>query len=260
MITKTKNYGQATLVVVIIVMVASLAVGVAASNRAISNIKRVTFTAQSDQAFHCAESGAEVALQQITSDIKGGTDPITTADVTASLTDSLGKAICSYAYSVSAFEGDSLEFPVVKQDDVQELTLDGYNGNIEFCYGNQDELDEGQTASLELIFVGDSPPYNMEKTLQNTCGGCSIAGGPPCSYNYNASGKKLVRVRPLYYDTRLIVKFFSPPSPNQGYLINSRGNAGEVERRVQVIRTNPQLPALFDFAIFSQSESKPLSK
>jgi len=259
-----KNRGQATLVIVVIVMVVSLAVGVAASNRAISNIKRVSYTSQSDQALHCAESGAEVALNQIAEDLESGSDPLRSGVGPISLTDTKvpPTSICSYNYTVSEFIakaslGGTLDYPLVKQDDAQEVNLEGYSGDVDFYFGSDD------TASLELTFVkGSSPPYSIEKyayyclspnDFENGSGGGN--GTLPCGASFSASDYKIVRMRPLYADTSVVVKFGND-SPPQGYVIDSMGKADTVERKVRVIRTKPQLPAVFDYAIFSEGPLK----
>ncbi|MBU1016629.1 MAG: hypothetical protein ABIJ36_02055 [Patescibacteria group bacterium] len=252
--------GQATLVVVVLVMVVSLAVGVAASNRAISNIRRATYTSQSDQALHCAESGAEEGLNKINEEEE---DSFGTYSRT--LQDSEGINICDYEYIISEFSGNILTYPLVKQDDSQEINLDGYSGSLDIYFGSDD------TASLEITFVkGTSAPYSVEKYAYN-CeedrdnnfdDGSSNSGEDlPCgsgTFSFS-SDYKIARIRPLYSDTKVIAKF-SNASPSQGYLIDSTGTAGTAQRKVQVIRSRPQLPAIFDYSIFSASETEPLSK
>ena len=255
--------GQATLVIVVIVMVVSLAVGVAASNRAISNIKRVSYTSQSDQALHCAESGAEVALNQIAGDLEGGSSPLKSiGPITLTDTRTPPTPICSYSYVVSEFialgPDGILDYPLVKQDDVQEVNLEGYNGNVDFYFGSDN------TASLELTFIkGSSPPYSVEKKAYYCAssndfedGSINSGQGLPCGAGFSINEYKIVRMRPLFADTKIVVEFGSD-SPSQGYVIDSVGKADTVERKVRVIRTKPQLPAVFDYAIFSE---QPLSK
>jgi len=48
--------------------------------------------------------------------------------------------------------------------------------------------------------------------------------------------------------------------PTQGAKVESTGFFGQVRRKVEVVWTNPALSELFDFAIFSGSESDPLTK
>ncbi|MFH1566235.1 MAG: hypothetical protein ABIB98_03510 [bacterium] len=253
------NKGQATLVIVILVMVVSLAVGVAASNRAISNIRRATYTSQGDQALHCAESGAEDGLNKIN---EQGTSSFGTYNAT--LKDSENINICSYAYTISEFSSDVLTYPLVRQDDSQEINLDGYSGNLNIYFGSDD------TASLEITFIkGNSAPYSVEKYAFNCkeardnnfdLGETNHGEGLPCGTDiFSINGYKIARVRPLYSDTKVVAKFVGN-SPSQGYVIDSTGVAGTAQRKVQVIRSNPQLPAIFDYTIFSASETIPLSK
>ncbi|OJI08370.1 hypothetical protein COT69_02810 [candidate division WWE3 bacterium CG09_land_8_20_14_0_10_39_24] len=258
-ILNNRNKGQATLVVVVLVMVVSLAVGVAASNRAISNIRMAAYTAQGDQALHCAESGAEDGLNKINELEKSSF-----GTYNAVLKDSDNVDICSYEYTISEFSGEVLTYPLVKQDDSQEVNLDGYNGSLSIYFGSDD------SAALEITFIkGSSPPYSVEKyaynceeLYDNNFEDGSSNGGEdlPCgTESFNISGYKIARIRPLYADTKVVVKFGSV-SQSQGYLIESIGSAGTAQRKVQVIRTNAQLPAIFDYSIFSASETEPLSK
>jgi len=258
------NRGQTTLVIVVLVMVVSLAVGVAASNRAISNIRRVSYTSQGDQALHCAEAGAEDALAKINSDLSSGGSPVTSGFVPpVNLKDTEGVNICNYSYSISDFAGSVLTYPLVLQDDAQEINLDGYSGTLNLYFGSNKD------ASLEVTFVkGGSPPYSIEKYAYNcnphSNGFDSPKGGGqdlPCSTGEFAgiSGYKIARVRPLYADTK-IVAVFSSQSPSQGYIVDSKGTAADAQRNVQVVRTRAQLPAIFDYGIFSASSSEPLGK
>lgn len=258
-----RNSGQATLVVVILVMIISLAVGVASSNRAISNIRRATYTSQGDQALHCAESGAEEGLNRINEQEEQGGSPLGSYE--DALEDSEGVSICAYRYTVSDFSGTVLTYPLVKSDDVQEINLEGYTGTLNIYFGSDN------TASLEITFIkGTSAPYSVEKFTyncteprDNNFDDGSSAGGMtlPCgtdSFTFS-SDYKIARVRPLYADTKIVAEF-SNSSPSQGYLIDSTGTAGIAERKVQVIRSRPQLPAVFDYSIFSASQTDPLSK
>lgn len=255
-----KSTGQATLIVVVLVMVISLAVGVAASNRAISNIRMATYTVQGDQALHCAESGAEDGLNRINEQEEASFG--TYGDT---LMDSDGVEICDYIYTISDFSGNSLTYPLVKRDDTQEINLDGYNGGVNIYFGSDD------TASLEVILIkGTSAPYSVEKYAYNCLesrsnnfddGSSHGNGDLPCgsdSFTFS-SDYKIARIRPLYADTKVVVEF-SNNSPSQGYVIDSTGTAGTARRKVQVIRSRPQLPAVFDYSIFSSSETEPLSK
>jgi len=253
------NEGQATLVIVVLVMVVSLAVGVAASNRAISNIRRVSYTSQGDQALNCAESGAEDALNKI-NELGAGSF----GTYTATLNDIGGVAICNYSYKISEFTSNVITYPLVKQDDSQEVNLSDYNGNLNIYFGSDDK------ASLEITFIkGTSAPYSVEKYAYNCNefrdnnfdpGGSNGGEGLPCGADsFNINGYKIARIRPLYTDTKVTVSFGNM-SPSQGYLIDSTGNAGTAQRKVQVIRSNAQLSSLFDYSIFSASTSEPLRK
>jgi len=58
-------------------------------------------------------------------------------------------------------------------------------------------------------------------------------------------------------NTNIMVATTQPPGtnlPNQGYQITSTGTYGEAEWTAEVTKMNPALPAIFDYAIFSESD------
>ncbi|MCG2689219.1 hypothetical protein L6255_02155 [Candidatus Parcubacteria bacterium] len=257
---KRKTSGQATLVIVLIVMVTSLGIGVAAANRAVSNIRRTTYSQQADQAYNCARAGAEDGVSKVYAGTVGTlpyTNPAVTLKDQAEAVD-----VCSYNYtirSVLEYESSMCTYSldsVIPQDDVFEVNLESYNGGFQFHW---------QTgAGLEVTLIkGSSSPFDVEKSAYScgtsrsgfTPGSSSTLTGYSCYGNINLSGSyKIARIRPLFADTKIKVGFVSGSCsgiPEQGYKILSTGKAVDAIRKLQVKVSRPQMSAIFDYAIFS---------
>ncbi|MEK7160421.1 MAG: hypothetical protein AAB724_00175, partial [Patescibacteria group bacterium] len=71
---------------------------------------------------------------------------------------------------------------------------------------------------------------------------------------------RLLRIRPLYIKTsiKVIAKDNSGtvvPLPVQGYSSRCAGTLGNLKRVVEVAQTNPQLPPIFDYAVFNNDDT-----
>lgn len=93
-------------------------------------------------------------------------------------------------------------------------------------------------------------------------------GSPPNQYDYSyyaknlpndfsfelnaADEQRILRIRSWYNNTWVAIALESGVSfPNQGYEITSVGTAGDYKRTLKVTKTNPFLPAIFDYVLFS---------
>lgn len=243
------QHGQ-TLVIMLLVMAISLGVGLAVSSRSISTLRQTTFTEQGSQALGCAEAGAEEALQKITD------DDISDAGDTPLLNEA-GDTICTYSYTigdlVSPYEFD------VAQDTSQQIDLDGFTGSLTL---NWDKTGSNANAMISVVyFEGDE--YKIQKDAyycgvdrQNgfTQAGGGSASGYNCSANVSVpAGAKLARIKLLYASDTILVEPSGDNFPLQGYKITSAGKAGQSTRILEVTRTKAQMPAIFDYAIYSGS-------
>jgi len=251
-----KNQSGQTLVVMLLVMAISLGVGLSISSRSISTLRQTTFTEQGSQALGCAEAGAEEALQKITdADISDGS---------GSLDNEAGETICSYSYTIEDLESP-YEFDVV-QDTTQQIDLDGFSGSL---IVNWDKTDSNPSALITFVYFEDDE-YKIEKYAYN-CGvdrgnGFDLAGaGTEDGYDCSAlvaapANSKLARIKLLYASDTILIEPSGDNFPGQGYLIVSSGTAGQSTRILEVTRTKAQMPAIFDYAIYSGSGTDPLTK
>ena len=69
-----------------------------------------------------------------------------------------------------------------------------------------------------------------------------------------------LRIRPLYEDAPITIVLESGHTlPSQGVLIESVGTTINVSRKVSVTKTNPFMPAIFDYILYQKSDTEPLS-
>ncbi|KKP69959.1 hypothetical protein A2X44_01975 [candidate division CPR3 bacterium GWF2_35_18] len=138
-------------------------------------------------------------------------------------------------------------------------------------------------AAIEFIYLaydtGSNPSYFVrEKQVYDSCTvrptsnnfSASVTGGVIGGYDYDFYAKKsaledysfkmntddeqrLLRIRSWYNNTWIAVVLHdvSIQFPNQGYEIVSSGTTGENKRTVKVTKSNPYLPAIFDYVLFS---------
>lgn len=256
-----KKPGIATLVAVTIVMFTSLLVGLAVSQRAGSGIRRSTYTGQTDQAFACATSGVESALLCITNEEKAGRDPATCAQTDIDLTS------CKYKYTVRKLTDDAVNIDLLEKDSVQQLDVSGRsNITLEFGINNADDSNPG----LEVSYIyKNGSAYEMKKfaylcpiggaskTHNSMSGFDSLpVSSSKCSKTITLDNKSpaIVRIRPYFADINLKVSGLGTTNM-QGYSVSSSGTAGTVTRNVEVLRMSPQLPAIFDYVLYSEEGS-----
>jgi len=169
----------------------------------------------------------------------------------------------------------------VDKDSVLEISTEGLNTEILTINWT---VDAGNYASLlitEVYKVG--PAYEVKKYAFNPADGHLNGGqtsnGFPSANNELASitltaVTQIIRIKPLYYKANNIVVSTEGnlfPTANQGFEIystgctcadvldaNSRKNASV--RKVKVTKTREHLPAIFDYVLYSGSETDPLTK
>lgn len=254
---KTDQIGQ-TLVVIVLVMAVSLAVGLAVSTRSLKTLKETSYTAQSLAAYHAAEAGVEVALKRIAN----GECPLPTPDCSSSGT----LAGASYSYTVSAGGVEGNYSLTLEKDKTREIKLAEYTGSsLRVCWDR--DADPDPEAALEMFLVyGEPESYSLKKYAvdglpdRRSDNSFSLPSSGEDNYTYcyditGLSSPQILRMRPLYNGTSAVVKPATAYNlPPQSYAIESTGRAGETVRKVRVTKSLPALPEIFDFAIFTPEE------
>lgn len=273
--------GQA-LILILLVMAVSLTLGVSVASRSIATLRQVSFSAQSAQALAFAEAGVEEALKCLD-------DKSCSAPYDPAAADLTGDGTADFDYRITAVGGAVLDvFPPLSRDETLELNLSGYPPNTPIYVSwintaNSLEVscpDGTCPAAVEIAVIYQEAvtykvlryAYDPDASRASENGffapftGSYLVNG--ITYRYRVSVTVpftpiAMRIRPLYSATASTFVFSAEVGrflPTTGARIESRGTSGSVIRKVEVLRTNPALSELFDFALFSGSKTSPLSK
>ena len=257
---KFSSKGQATLLAILIATAVAVVTAVGVTSRQNSSVRRSTYTAQTDQAFSCANSSVDSALLCIATAEKNGSSPLSCVESNTVLSDSN----CTYSYTVSNLNDATIKLSTLTKDSVQQFNTSN-NNSATFRWRKIQS--SGDNPALEITQAYEqSGNYNMQKTAVR-CGsvpsGVSVDGfssATPdgsgyCTLNYplTLSSNSLVRVKPLFAGAE--VNFTISNAQNQGYKITAQGVAGGTVRNIEVLRMNPQLPSIFDYVLYSEEGS-----
>jgi len=278
MIRAPSESGQ-TLIIVLLVVLVSLAVGVGVATRSTSTVQQTTFSEEATQALHFAEACAEEALGKIkTGDILpcGNLDYTATDNCSPLDVDDDGSSD-DCCYEVSAL---SEIFPgVISQDDAAEVKLSGFSGSIDIYWCNSDSPSQecedrpgANPPALELVLVKDDAVARLAYAHPASARRDNFSSGEVSGETVNgvtfaykvssiaiAGDVKALRVIPRYNDSSIAV-VSAGGLPHQGYKITAKGDFGRSTRMVEVTKTEPAMPAIFDYVLFSGSETEPLEK
>jgi len=248
------------LILVLLIVVVALAVGLSAASRNIINLRTSTQTEQSQRAFTAAEGGVEKVLSKLSDNV--GQHQFDVGDLKAEV-----NVVASNVY----------ERPI-NLGDVGQILLEGSGANevkVEWAKlgGTEVEDSAGGPASVEIaqIYGNDSNSqtrwYFAGKSPRS---GEDLAGGNPSGYR-TCTGNgywgcviltiqgpvpKILRIKPFWARTSARVSGVGGDLALQTYDITSSASTDiGVTRKVQVTRTAlPQLPAIFDYVLYSEGE------
>lgn len=234
------NSGQVG-VILLLITVVMLTVGISVVSRTTSDLNISNTNEQANRALDAAESGVEQALSQnlanYTPPAAGG-GPINVNTQVAS------------SRSLQAF---------VDQGYTVGVDLTGVVTPVTIQWAKESSCNA--RASLVLtIFSTASPAVRRVYATANTCShndnfNASVSAG---SGGYSsrtvvntAAGDYLMRIRPLYYSSD--VQVTGNNLPVQAYTVTSsaQSNTGKETKVVQVDRTLPIPPSVFDYVLYS---------
>lgn len=259
-----KNRSGQILTLVLLIVVVALAVGLSVASRNITNLRTSTQTEQSQRAFSAAEGGVEDVLSRLGT-VQAGI-PVG-GQITETLT--VGGIPTEVTIKKGAVYEQTIELGNVGQIDLAGPPSAAGILNIEWAKcGDNSETD--QPASLEVTLVSESAgvvnqtrKYYQGFARSDETGVFDASNSPGCSLSTYAksaildltgiTGPKILRTRPFWVKTTVKV---SGSLPAQTYDITSTATTDiGVTRRVQVSRSAlPQLPAVFDYALFSEGD------
>lgn len=279
-----KRSGQ-ILILVLLVVVVALAIGLSVASRNLTNLRTSVQTEQSQRAFNAAEGGVEDILSRGQAEIvnlaaTGDPVTVTVGDIQANV------SVKSFnEYEAIVEEGTVGQITLVNDDG------SSWSGTLTvewILQGDTQTENISPKASVEVSFVCQSatcfavPPsgcvasgavviysqmrcaYQAE-SISGQDGFSSCTANPPgdkylCRAPTFAvaagDNAQVMRIRPFWRKATVRV-FGSPSLPVQAYDVVSTATTPDlgITRRVQVTRTVlPQLPASFDYVLFSESD------
>lgn len=280
------------IIILLLVMLVSLSIGVAITQRATSNLATSTQSEQSSQAFSAAEAGIETALN----------NPLSSQIV--NLGNNSKAQVATLGKLPTPGDPIAIEYPPVGKEVVTQFSFEDpsypyQKPSFEVWFGNCDvsppcfNLTDNIAPAVEVNVISydesihdyKSSKYYFDfassRALKNNFNNCVdyvvstdtiLKRGSPFACRVvvpPASGCKapcgafispasLVRVRLLYANQNqkialVPINGFFPP---QVEIFNSTGTAGQSQATVQVFRSKDLVPPWFDFAVFSLNSIK----
>lgn len=250
--------GQIVLVALLIGLVV-LTIGLGVANRSITDIKLSRQEEESTRAFNVAEAGIEEFLKEadLSVHVKRHVNPDVDGTGIRRVIDVAGEGELEVA---------------LKPNETAEIDLSGidYEDSLRIYWIDTEKGEdpgscsegEGQaSASIEvMIYHKEGDIYSVRRSGFNSCSGLynefeeADAGSDPfksATDIFVNNDDKLVRVRVLYNEATIHIVGRSSLGV-QMYKITSRAQASVGEtRQIEVERTKPALPAIFDYVLFS---------
>lgn len=235
--------GQAG-IVVLLLMVVLVTIALSIASRTVSDIRLSRQEEETTRAFDAAEAGIEEALRT------GASGTITVGDMTADF----------------QVEQLNLVETVLDEGETLDINVNGFLGAaVNIFWG-----DPAESCTVDPVFASLVVTHITASNgvLRNPYSGIGCDRGDGFSaaqastnpdYRWTRTeavnaGDLQLRIRSLYAGTKILVRSAdASPLPAQYVLIHSEaaGSGGET-RAVEVTRTRPFPPSIFDFAIFSK--------
>lgn len=242
--------GQAGLVVLLLTVIL-LTVGIAVASRATTDVAISRQEEESNRALNGAEAGVENALTQ-----------------------DLNFTGSTYSGSVSVDTGISVNYTIDKVNILETRLFKGVsaqadvsgvaNGQgIQVRWAKETNCSQNPASLLITVFnkVGSTVKarnYAYQPCSTANTGFTDVSTDPAGELFRQVTisllpGDQFVRVRPIYNDTSIQIQGSGWNLPTQYYRVKSvaDSNLGNESRAVQVNRTNPVAPSIFDFVLYS---------
>jgi Tfp pilus assembly protein PilX len=267
-----KNSQGQALVLVLLALAVVLTIVLFVLSRSITDIAVSSSESSAVSAFSAAEAGVEQALV-IGS---GGSATVGSGSYTSQVS-SVGLGSSSFVYPIDINSGDSMTLWLNAQD-ANSSDFDG--STLKICWGKSGEYaNSALVPAIEAVVfyetVADVPASakiaraafdpNESRRVSNSFsaagGSCGVGGQ---SFGFQATldlseipNPQFVLVRMFYNtDSGQPLAFDSTDGalfPSQGILVDSSGVSGQSSRKVQVFQGWPEIPAPFQFAIYSST-------
>jgi Tfp pilus assembly protein PilX len=254
------------LILVLLIVVVALAVGLSVAARNITNLRTSAQTEQSQRAFSAAEGGVENTLSKLStfSGVPVGTS--TNVDVP------VGNLTANVTVKSSNIYQSTIDLGSVGQVSLQGNT----SPTVNIEWGKNQNCASGATApftstiavtqyaasgtQVRSVYQGCAFAIARDETgsLDSASGCVPSSGFTKCAQVTIISGAVLMRIRPFWEPATVRVSGGTVPqtydisSTAQVVPTGSSSSVGGVTRTVKVQRSAlPQLPAAFDYVLFS---------
>lgn len=268
--TKSGTQKGQTLIVMVFIMAIALAIGISVSNRFVATLRSSTRTYTGYRSQAVAEAALERILirtqEELTDYINFGTCG---SDCTLSIVNDDG--ITETATITLSFLGNSSDpyLLTLQTDQIAEVLLGGYSDSTDLtiCWDGASLSPEPSVyGSLVYGQVGSYAVTNYaynSATSSQTNGFDTASGGSGYDSCFTATSEtdpQIFRLKSFYNNVKVaVIPDSSTIIPSQGILIESVGVVLDTTKKISVIRGNNIVPLTFDYAVFSTSETDPLS-
>lgn len=254
---RTKKYqqGQVGIIILLIVVVMST-IGISVASRSSTDVSLSKSTEDSNRAFDAAESGAEKALSDSSALDASNSTPV--------------------SGSINSIQNVSIDYTVSKLTSLVTVVDEGFSasidvrgapaagGSLDINWAKETSCVTANPASLIVTVYstqGTSPAYR--KIYSGACtktpsDGFTIAAAGSGGYFRHVTvaltnTDQLVRIRPVYNQTSLKVASVGWTLPVQQFQVTSTAQStlNKETKALQVDRSLPAAPSLFDFTLFA---------
>lgn len=243
------------MLIVLLVVAVALGFGLSIISQSVTDVEIAGQSEESARVFNAAEAGIEDALKNISGVPLGVPQNILVGDDNIPVN-----------YLVA---GENFLEGIYQENDIATVVLGGVADTLIIEWVDEDNLienpgtcngvSEGAPASL-LVTVIDSV-NNITRYGLNACAlngdngmtdiSASGTDGYLRTYSLDVGIDALVRIRPVYNKASIRVTG-TGNLPVQAYAIDSRAQSPTLEAKaIQVSRTVPAAPAIFDYVLFS---------
>lgn len=258
--------GQITILVLLLSLL-GLTTALSVASRSLSDLKQVTQVDVGTKAFAAAEAGLEFALNEFSRNFNPDCT-VQTANLTIPGISGINYTICpnskDYASWTNVFKDDVFQvvFPTNNPNNLKSANVLWENpaAAIEI-----DVIDNGGTVSRyfsnpvgSTTANGFATGSNVANCISSTCNDPAFSSWSSCVIGIaNIDNASMIRIKPLYANSSVAIcgqtAGGSPGRiPLQNYVITvTATSTNGTVRKIQVIKTPPVLPAIFDNVLYT---------
>ncbi len=259
-----------TLIIIVFIMIAALAIGVSVSNRFITTLSITSDAYAGYQAQAVAEAAIENILTLTSTQLKEFIQFNSCGSYCQLEIVGPDGVVQTATVTLSTLGTDSQPFTTrLSRDEITEINLNGYGNNktLSVCWNAPPS---GELPSVYGILLrGTQGNYVANNYAYYSAGSSQINGFSPavsangyqnCMILNTGTNPQALRVRSIYNDVEVtVIPDSSATLPTQGILIESVGRVQDSVKTVSVIKSENMVPLDFDYILYQKSESEPLS-